>query len=71
MDWVRVELIYWNEKIIGRDILLSYPNFSEKFIINTDYRKTYLGGVIRKNGKPTQFIVFIISFILLNPLLLC
>ena len=31
------------EKIVGRDVLLSYPNFSEDFIINTDYSKTHIG----------------------------
>ena len=27
------------KKIIGRDLLLSYPNFSEEFIIHTNARK--------------------------------
>ena len=31
-------------KIVGRDILLYYPNFSERFTIHTDARKTQLGG---------------------------
>ena len=28
------------KKILGRDILLSYPKFNEIFIIHTDARKT-------------------------------
>ena len=38
-----------------RDAHLSYPNFSEELIINTDASKTQLGEVIRQNGKPTDF----------------
>ena len=41
--------------IVGRDVLLSYPNFSEGFIIHTDTRKTQLGGLISQNGKPIAF----------------
>ena len=43
------------KNIVGRDVLLSYPNFGEKFIIHTDASKTQLGGVISKNGKPIAF----------------
>ena len=40
------------KKIVERDFLLSYPNFSEIFIIHTNTRKIHLGGVISQNGKP-------------------
>ena len=40
------------KNIVGRDVLLSYPNFSRKFTIHTNASKTQLGGVISKNGKP-------------------
>ena len=43
------------KKIVGRDILLYYPNFSERFIIHTDAIKTQLGEVISQNGKPIVF----------------
>ena len=43
------------KKILGCDVLIYYPNFSKKFIINTDDSKTQLGGVISKNGKPIAF----------------
>ena len=44
------------KKIVGRDILLYYPNFSKKFIIKTDASNTHLGGVIRKNIKTHGFL---------------
>ena len=31
-------------KMVGRDILLSYPNFSKRFIIHTEDIKRHLGG---------------------------
>ena len=43
------------KKIVGRDFLLSYHNFSENFMIHTDASKTQLGGVISQNGKPIAF----------------
>ena len=42
-------------KIVGKDVLPLYPNFSEKFIIQIDDRKTQLGGVISQNGNPIYF----------------
>ena len=43
------------KKIVGRDILLSYPKFSEKFIIHSDALKMKLGGIMSQNGKPITF----------------
>ena len=43
------------KKIVGSGVLLSYPNFSEKFIIHTDASKTKLGGVFSPNCKPIAF----------------
>ena len=31
------------KNIVGRDVLISYPNFSENIIIHTDARKTQIG----------------------------
>ena len=42
-------------KIVGRDILLSYPNSREYFIIITYASKDKIGGVIGQNGKPISF----------------
>ena len=44
------------KNILGRDVLLSYPNFIEKFIIHTDASSMQLGGIISQNGKPIFFI---------------
>ena len=44
----RRKSIHGYEKIAGRDVFLSYPIFSEEFIIHTDVRKTQLGGVTSK-----------------------
>ena len=43
------------KNIVGRYVLLSYPNFSEKFIVHTDASNTQLGGIIGQNGKPIAF----------------
>ena len=43
------------KKIVVREVLLYYPNFSKKFIIHTDASKTYLGVVISQNRKPIDF----------------
>ena len=38
--------------ILVHDVLLSYPNLNERFIIHTDVRKAQLGGVIIQNVNP-------------------
>ena len=43
------------KKIVGHDVLPSYPNSSERFITHTDASKTQLMGIISKNGKPIAF----------------
>ena len=43
------------KKIVGRCVLLSYPNFSKRFIVHTDSSKTQLVGVISQNRKPISF----------------
>ena len=40
------------KKIVGRDVLISYPNYSEEYIINIDANKNNLRGIIIQNGKP-------------------
>ena len=41
-EWTYVEQKYFMEmkKIVRRDMLFSYPNFSKEFMIHTDARKT-------------------------------
>ena len=55
--WTEVENndVLAMKKIVGRDVLLSYPNFTKTFIIHTDASKTHLGGVMSQNGKPIDF----------------
>ena len=42
-------------EIVGRGFLLSYSNFSERFIIYADSGKAHLGGLISQNWKPVVF----------------
>jgi hypothetical protein len=41
--------------IVGREVLLSYPDFSQPFHIHTDASKTQLGSVISQDKKPIAF----------------
>ena len=43
------------KKMVGRQALLSCPNFSEIFIIHTDASKMHLGVVSSQNTKPIIF----------------
>ena len=43
------------KRIIMRETLLAYPNFSEVFDIHTDASLTQLGACISQNGKPIAF----------------
>ena len=46
------------KKIVYKDVLISYPNFSEDFIIHTNTSKTHLGRVMIQNRKPSYFNLF-------------
>ena len=43
------------KEAMARDVLLAYPNYSERFDIHTDASKTQLGAVISQFGKPIAF----------------
>ena len=43
------------KQIVGRETLLSYPDFSKPFEIHTDASHTQLGAVIAQEGKPIAF----------------
>ncbi len=55
----------WNEeqqiafdtmkKILSREVLLAYPDFSQPFEIHTDASHTQLGAVISQAGRPIAF----------------
>ena len=55
--WTDVEqnaLIEMN-KILGQDVLLLLPNFSEESILHTNANKRKFGEIIRQNEKPIDF----------------
>ena len=43
------------KKLITRETLLAYPDFTKPFDIHTDASHTQLGAVISQNGKPIAF----------------
>jgi RNase H-like domain found in reverse transcriptase len=43
------------KRIIGKQVLLAYPDFSKEFVIHTDVSHTQLGAVISQEGKPIAF----------------
>ena len=51
--WTDVEINVFiaAKKIEGYDVVLSYPNFSESFIIDTNTSRTQFGEVVSQNGK--------------------
>ena len=42
-------------KLVAREVILSYPDFSKEFEIHTDASKLQLGAVISQDGKPIAF----------------
>ena len=43
------------KKIISKEALLAFPDFSKKFVIHTDASHTQLGAVISQDGKLIAF----------------
>ena len=43
------------ERVIGREVLLGYPDFNAPFEIHTDASKLQIGAVISQKGKPIAF----------------
>ena len=43
------------KRIVAREVLLAYPDFSQKFEIYTDASKYQLGAVIMQAGKPIAY----------------
>ena len=56
-QWTDVEQTAFekNKQIVGRETLLSYPDFNLPFEIHTDASNTQLGAVISQNNKPIAF----------------
>ena len=43
------------KRVIGREVLLAYPDFNAPFEINTDASKLQIGACISQKGKPIAF----------------
>ena len=43
------------KKLISQDRMLSYPNWTQPFIIHTDASNKQIGAVISQEGKPIAF----------------
>jgi len=43
------------KKVIAREAMLAYPDFTKPFVIHTDASHYQLGGVISQDGKPIAF----------------
>ena len=43
------------KKVMAKETLLAFPNFSKEFTIHTDASKLQLGAVISQEGKPIAF----------------
>ena len=43
------------KRVIGRELLLAYPDFNAAFEIHTDASKLQIGAVISQKGKPITF----------------
>ena len=43
------------KRVIGRELMLAYPDFNAPFEINTDAYKIQIGAVISQKGKPIAF----------------
>lgn len=56
-QWTSVEQNAFDtmKRIIGREVLLSYPDFSKPFDIHTDASHTQIGSVISQENRPIAF----------------
>ena len=43
------------KKVIAKEAMLAYPNFSKPFVIHTDASHYQLGGVISQDGNQSRF----------------
>ena len=56
-QWTETEQAAFDniKRIIGKETLLAYPDFSKPFIIHTDASHLQLGAVISQDGQPIAF----------------
>jgi hypothetical protein len=43
------------KKIIGKEVLLAYPDFTKPFVIHADASHAQLGAAISQDNKPIAF----------------
>jgi hypothetical protein len=55
--WGEVEAKAFRDmkKVICREVMLAFPDFSKPFVIHTDASHTQLGAVISQDDKPIAF----------------
>ena len=55
--WTDVEQNAFDKikRMISRDVLLAFPDFSKPFVIHTDASKLHFGAVLSQEGRPTAF----------------
>jgi len=51
----RTQAVDMAKKVIAREVMLAYPDFSKPFEIHTDASHYQLGAVISQGGKPIAF----------------
>ena len=56
-EWGEKQAIVFKlaKRVIARETMLAYPDFSQQFEIHTDASHYQLGAVISQNGKPIAF----------------
>ena len=57
LDWTDEceEAFQTIKKVVAKETLLAYPDFSKPFVIHTDASKYQLGFVISQEGRPIAF----------------
>ena len=43
------------KRIIAKEVMLAYPDFTKPFVIHTDASHYQLGAVVSQDGKPIAF----------------
>ena len=56
-DWRDKHQKYFDaiKRVIGREVLLAYPDFNSPFEIHNDAPKLKIGAIISQKGKPIAF----------------
>jgi hypothetical protein len=44
------------KEILAQDVMLTYPEFDQPFVIYTDASERQIGGVVTQNNRPLGFL---------------